>query len=128
MMGHVSKFEDTSPQGLAVMQEALSAAIVIMSPITPHICHLLWQDLNGESIEGAIWPEADESAMIASDVELIVQVNGKLRGKVTLAIDSSAEDAAKAARASDNVLRFLQDKTIRKVVHVPNRLINFVVG
>ena len=128
MMGHVSKFEDTSPQGLAVMQEALSAAIVIMSPITPHICHLLWQDLHGEPIEGAIWPEADESAMVASDVELIVQVNGKLRGKVTLAIDASAEDAAKAARASDNVLRFLQDKTIRNVVHVPNRLINFVVG
>ena len=66
--------------------------------------------------------------MVASDVELIVQVNGKLRGKVTLAIDASAEDAAKAARASDNVLRFLQDKTIRNVVHVPNRLINFVVG
>ena len=128
MMGQVSKFEDTSPQGLAVMREALSAVIVVMSPITPHICHVLWQDLHGEPMEDASWPDVDESAMVANDVELIVQVNGKLRAKVTIAMDASAEAAEAAARDTENVRRFPADKTVRKVIHVPNRLINFVVG
>ncbi|MAV27584.1 MAG: leucine--tRNA ligase [Gammaproteobacteria bacterium] len=128
MMGQVSKFQDTSPQGLAVMREALSAAIVIMSPITPHICHVLWQELHGKAMEDASWPVVDESAMIANEVELIVQVNGKLRAKLTIAMDASEEEAEAAARDIENVLRFLADKTVRKVIHVPNRLINFVVG
>ena len=66
--------------------------------------------------------------MVANDVELIVQVNGKLRAKLTIAVDASADEAEAAARGNENVLRFLADKTVRKVIHVPNRLINFVVG
>lgn len=128
LMNQVNKFEDESPQGLAVVREALTAVVLIMSPITPHICHALWQTLGLGSIEEALWMPVDESALTKTSVEVIVQVNGKLRAKVEVAPDAGEDVLVSAARELENVEKFLVDKTIRKVIHVPNKILNFVVS
>ena len=99
-----------------------------MSPITPHACQLLWEKLNGASIDEARWTPTDESALEKSVLELIVQVNGKLRGRVAVAPDASEDDAVALARELDNVEKFIAGKTLRKVIYVPNKILNFVVS
>ena len=99
-----------------------------MSPITPHICHVLWPRLTGEALEEATWLEHDESALVKNSVEVAIQVNGKLRGRVEVATDAGEDTVAEAARANENVAKFLTGKEVRKVIHVPNKLMNFVVG
>ncbi len=128
LMNKVAKREDNSTQGRAVTGEALNAAVLIMSPITPHITHLLWQKLNGEPLEQASWLPLDESALEKSIVEIVVQVNGKLRGKLEVIPNTGHADVEKLARAIENVGKFIEGKSIRKVIYVPNRLVNFVVG
>jgi len=128
LMNLVVKFNDDSNQGRAVAREALNTAVLVMSPITPHICHLLWQKLNGEPLEEAEWLVVDESALIKSVVQIVVQVNGKLRGKIEVAPDAANEDIEARAKSIENVEKFIVDKTIRKIIHVPNKLLNFVVG
>ena len=128
LMNQVAKFEDSSGQGRAVVHEALTAAVLIMSPITPHICHALWRMLGLGDIEIADWLAVDESALEKSVIELAVQVNGKLRGKVELSPDADQDEATRVARLQDNVEKFLIDKTIRKTIYVPNKILNFVVS
>jgi leucyl-tRNA synthetase len=128
LMNHVLKFEDDSPQGQAVVREALNAAVLIMSPITPHACHALWQELGNGAIEDALWIPVDKDALEKSVVDLIVQVNGKLRGKVEVAPDASEDDVVRVAREQENVEKFVADKTIRKIIYVPNKILNFVVS
>ena len=128
LMNQVAKFEDSSGQGRAVVDEALTAAVLIMSPITPHICHALWRMLGLGDIEIADWLAVDESALEKSVIELAVQVNGKLRGKVELSPDADQDEATRVARLQDNVEKFLIDKTIRKTIYVPNKILNFVVS
>ena len=128
LMNQVTKFEDSSGQGRAVVHEALTAAVLIMSPITPHICHSLWQMLGLGDIEIADWLPVDQSALEKSVVELAVQVNGKLRGKVELSPDAEQDEAVRVARLQENVEKYLIDKTIRKIIYVPNKILNFVVS
>jgi leucyl-tRNA synthetase len=128
LMNQVAKFEDSSGQGRAVVHEALTAAVLIMSPITPHICHTLWQMLGLGDIEIADWLPVDEGALEKSVVELVVQVNGKLRGKVELPPDAEQDEAVRVARLQENVEKYFIDKTIRKVIYVPNKILNFVVS
>lgn len=128
LMNQVAKFEDRSGQGRAVVHEALTAAVLIMSPITPHICHALWRMLGLGDIESADWLPVDKSALEKSVIELAVQVNGKLRGKVELSPDADQDEASRVARLQDNVEKFLIDKTIRKTIYVPNKILNFVVS
>jgi leucyl-tRNA synthetase len=128
LMNHVSKFDDKSPQGRAVEHEALVAAVLMMAPITPHICDQLWSSLCGTTRESARWLKVDKSALTKSSVELIVQVNGKLRGKFEIPIDAPREDVEALARQDDNVGRYLDGKTERKIIYVENKLINFVVS
>ncbi len=128
LMNQVVKFEDESGQGRAVVHEALTATVMIMSPITPHISHTLWQMLGHGDIEAADWLTVDESALEKSVVELAVQVNGKLRGKVELPPDADQDEAVQVARMQENVGKFLIDKTIRKTIYVPNKILNFVVS
>jgi leucyl-tRNA synthetase len=129
MINAVSRSNDTSAQGRAVAHEALSAAALILSPITPHICHLLWKELNnGQLIEEALWVNADESALERRSVEMVIQVNGKLRGKVEITPGDDQASVEEKARQMDNVSRFMQDKAVRKIIFVPDKLINFVVG
>jgi leucyl-tRNA synthetase len=126
LMNKVLKLDDNSPQGRAVTREALNAAVLIMSPITPHISHLLWQKLNGAALEEALWLTVDEAALEKSSVEVVIQVNGKLRGKVEVAPGAAQEDVEQLAKSLENVEKFIEGKTIRKVIYVPNRLLNYV--
>jgi len=102
--------------------------VLIMSPITPHISHLLWEKLQGESLENAKWLQVDESALEKSLVEIVIQVNGKLRGKMAVGTDMGNDEIEQQARTLENVEKFLEEKSIRKVIHVPGKLVNFVVG
>jgi leucyl-tRNA synthetase len=99
----------------------------MLSPIAPHICHVLWQALgHAEAIVDCRWPVVDRSALQQDVLELVVQVNGKLRGHISVPVSASREDCERAALADENVLRYIEGKPIRKVVVVPNRLINVV--
>jgi leucyl-tRNA synthetase len=128
LMNDVNRFDDDSKQGRAVVHEALRAAVLIMSPITPHISELLWQKLAHEPLDQARWLAVDESALTKTSIELVVQVNGKLRTKFQTDVDAPKEQVEAFAMQDENVLRFIDGKTIRKVIYVPNKLINFVVG
>ncbi len=128
LLNAINKLADESAAGRAVAREALQAVVVMLSPIVPHICHELWQVLGNESaLIDETWPEVDDSALQLEQVEVVVQVNGKLRGRVTVAVDASKEILQAEALADDNVQRFIDGKAIRKVIVVPGRLVNIVV-
>ncbi len=129
LSNHLGRFEDRSPQGRAVLDEAWKAVVRLMAPITPHICETLWQ-MMGEtsSVVSARWPEADETARVRDQITLVVQVNGKLRARVALAPGCDQEQAMAAAMADENVTRHIDGKTIRKVIYISDRLLNIVVG
>ena len=95
-------------------------------PITPHIAEHLWQQLTGQAFVESLWPVVDDNALDRDELEIVVQVNGKVRGKVM--VPASADNAAIEALAmeQDNVKRFLADKTVRKVIVVPQKLVNIV--
>ena len=128
LLNSVVRAETATPADRAVIQEALELSLLMLSPIVPHICHRLWQVL-GHS--GAIidepWPQADPAALVAATVDIVVQVNGKLRGRVTVATDASEAEVREAALADDNVQRFVAGKPVRKVIVVPGKLVNVVV-
>ncbi len=129
LMNTLAKFEDESPQGKAVHQEALEIAVLTLSPITPHICHELWQALgHDEALVSAAWPAVDESALVQDNIELMVQVNGKLRSKIKVTADADKETIEALAIADEAAQKFMEGKTIRKVIVVPGRLVNIVVG
>jgi leucyl-tRNA synthetase len=113
----------------AAVHEALKTALQVLSPIAPHICQSLWS-LLGEPqlLVGARWPAVDESALVQDSIELVVQVNGKVRGRVELPADVSEDAAREAALGNENVERFVAGKPVRKFIMVPGKLINIVVG
>jgi len=122
------KFDDGSEQGRAVMQEALEACILLLSPIAPHITHTLWHSLGHENaVIDQAWPQADEAAMVKDEIQIIVQVNGRLRARIDVPTDATREQIEQIAIADANVLRFTEGKTIVKIIVVPGRLVNVVV-
>lgn len=125
----ISKLADRqSAQGLAVEREALESAILLLSPIVPHITHTLWKTLGHvEDVLDASWPAVDEAALVRSSVEIVIQINGKVRGKLEVAIDADQQALQTQALQQENVLRFMEGKPVRKVIHVPNKIINIVV-
>ena len=129
LMNNLSKFVDVSEQGRAVTHEALEAATLLLAPITPHICHALWDELGNETnILHAEWPICDEKAMVKTTQEIVAQVNGKVRAKLTVSAEASKEDLEALALGDENVQRFTEGKTIRKVIVVPNKLVNIVAN
>jgi leucyl-tRNA synthetase len=128
LLNAVNRFEDSSSAGRAVVREALEAVVLMLSPIVPHICHGLWHALgHGTAAVNERWPDADPSALVRELIEIVVQVNGKLRGRISVAADADKDTISAAALADDNVRRFVADKTIRKTIVVPGRLVNVVV-
>ena len=129
LLNEVAKHSSTESQSVAVRHEALTSAILLLSPIAPHICHALWQALGySESVAEASWPSVDEQALVRSTITLVLQVNGKVRGKIEVAADISKQDIEKIALADENVKRFIVGNTIRKIIVVPGRLINIVAN
>jgi leucyl-tRNA synthetase len=129
LMNAISKQSDDSEQGRAVVQESLELVVLMLSPITPHICHQLWQTLgHDEAIVDARWPDVDEAALKQDKIELMVQVNGKLRSKIAVAADAQQDAIEAVAFAEENVKKFTDGKEVKKVILVPGRLLNIVVA
>ncbi|MGQ0286506.1 leucine--tRNA ligase [Pasteurellaceae bacterium 22721_9_1] len=127
LMNKLTKAPLTGDQDKAIMAEALSAVVRMLYPITPHICFELWKNLgNQDSIDFAPWVQADEKAMVEDEKLVVVQVNGKVRGKVTVPADMSEEDIKAVALADVNVQKFLEGLTIVKTIYVPGKLFSFV--
>ncbi len=125
----ISKFADTSDQGRAVTREALTAVVQLLAPITPHLTHYLWQQLgNGDTLLSAPWPQVDESALTRDSIQLVVQVNGKLRAKIDVAADADKDVILHIALADENIQKHIAGKSIRKQIVVPGKLVNIVVG
>ena len=129
LMNDMARFDDDSEQGRAVMQEALDAIVLMLAPIVPHITHELWQQLgHSKSVVDEAWPTVDESALIKDSIELVVQVNGKLRAKIEVPAQADNDAIEQAALADSNIQSHTEGKTVRKVIVVPGRLVNVVVG
>ncbi|HHF5565013.1 TPA: leucine--tRNA ligase [Haemophilus influenzae] len=128
LMNKLTKASLESDQDRAVMAEALSAVVRMLYPITPHICFELWQALGNESaIDTAEWVKADEAAMVEDEKLIVVQVNGKVRGKVTVAADADEDTVKTIAFADENVKKFIDNQHIVKVIYVVGKLLNVVV-
>lgn len=114
---------------IAIGYEALEALIIMLSPITPHVCHELWLNLGKQSeVVDAPWPVVDQSAMVEDEKLVVVQVNGKVRGKITVAADADQDAVEKAAFAEPNVTKFTDGLTIRKVIFIKGKLLNVVAN
>lgn len=129
LINEISRFNDPSELGRAVVQEALELITLMLSPITPHICHELWAALgHSEAIVDVAWPEVVESALVQDSLELIVQVNGKVRGKVKVAASDDEAQVKLAALEHPNVKKYLETMTLNKVIVVKGRLVNIVAS
>ncbi|SEP99027.1 MULTISPECIES: leucine--tRNA ligase [Pseudomonas] len=129
LMNVLEKAPQATEQDRALMQEGLETVALLLAPITPHICHALWNELgHADAVIDARWPSVDESALVQDTLQIVIQVNGKLRGHIEVAAQASREDIEAAARTNENVLRFTEGLTIRKVIVVPGKLVNIVAN
>ncbi len=115
-------------QNLPLIQEGMSILLRLLAPITPHITHYLWRDLGyGEDILNAAWPQINQQALTLEQVQLVVQINGKLRGKITVASEASISEIENQVLKEESVLRHVGDRMIKKIIVVPNKLVNIVL-
>lgn len=129
LVNEITDFEDSSSQGRAVYQEALEAVVLMLAPIVPHVCHVLWQRLgHAKPVYQASWPGVDLNALKRDTVEIIVQVNGKKRATISVSSSADNQHIKEMALANKNVQRFADDKNIVKIIIVPGRLVNIVVA
>ncbi len=129
LANEIGRFEDDSPQGRAVVREALELATLMLAPIAPHVCHELWLALGHEEpVIDAPWPAVDREALERDSVEMVVQVNGKVRARVRVPAGADEDTARDAALAEANVRRFTEGRQLRKTVLVPDKLLNLVVS
>lgn len=121
--------QSPSPAASALLREGLRTVILLLSPITPHICHVMWEALgNTEAIINATWPQVDPDALKTDTINWVIQVNGKLRAQLNLPANASPEQIESAACTNENVQKFMVGKEIKKIVVVPGKLVNVVVG
>jgi len=123
------KYKDTSENGRAVLNEAWQVIVQMLSPIVPHITQKLWQELGNHGlIVDAKWPVYDKKALVKDSIQMMVQVNGKLRAKLDVSVNATKEQIQEMALTDENVIKFCIDKQVKKVIVVPGRLVNIVVG
>jgi len=128
MLNTVTRYNVQDDTDRLLIQEALESIVLMLAPITPHICHKLWQVLGHTSaVIDARWPKTDETARVSDSITLVVQVNGKLRARIEVPADISKDALQDAALADENVQRFIDGKDIRKVIVVPGKLVNVVI-
>ena len=128
LVNELYKYKQLDNVNMPLLDRAVKSMILVLSPFAPHICEELWSELGEESrVFEAAWPEFDESALVLDEVEIIVQINGKLKDKLTMSKDASNEELEKAARSSDKVKEVVGELSIVKAVIIPGKLVNFVV-
>jgi leucyl-tRNA synthetase len=128
LVNTLSKFVDDSANGRAVRQEALESIVLLLSPIVPHVTHQLWLDLgHQQAVVSEQWPKVDESALVQNTLELVIQVNGKLRSKLSVSVNAGKDEIEKLALSDEQALRFMEGKPVKKVIVVPGKLVNIVV-
>jgi leucyl-tRNA synthetase len=129
LLNTLQAFEPSTAQSAAVMREALESLVLLLAPFVPHITEELWQRLGHSGrLSDTAWPDYDRTAVIDDEVLIIVQVNGKLRSKITVAEGTDAEVIKSAALADPKIQPFLTGVQIRKVICVPGKLINIVAN
>jgi len=129
LINELSKFKDYSDQGQAIRHEALEKIVLMLSPIMPHVAQELWGHLGNEGeVMDESWPELDEDALEQSKIQMMIQLNGKLRGKIDVDVDADDATVEALALENENVKRFLEDATVRKVIVVKGRLVNIVAN
>ena len=131
MMNSIDGFAETGDIASAARKHAVSILIRTLYPVAPHITSALWDELGFAAEEGtelidAQWPQINESALEVDEVKYVIQVNGKLRGQIMIDASASREDIEKAVLAHPDVMRFVGDATVRKIIVVPNKLVNVV--
>jgi leucyl-tRNA synthetase len=128
LLNSVSRFEDSSNNGRLIRQEVFDSMVLMLAPIIPHLCHRLWRDLGHDTlIIDHAWPAVDESALVQQSIEMVIQVNGKLRGKMQIDVGADRASCEAAALANEQAQRFIADSPIRKVIVVPGKLVNIVI-
>ena len=128
LMNKLAAIQDTSLVARRFMQEALENIVLLLSPIVPHICHALWHALQpGTELLDQPWPQADKQALIQDEIELVVQINGKLRGQIRIAREADQAAIEQAALAHEHIQKNIAGKPVRKIIIVPGRLVNIVV-
>jgi leucyl-tRNA synthetase len=128
LLNTLAKFTDESNNSKAIRHEILEAIAIMLSPIVPHICDQLWRDLGHDNaIVSESWLSIDESALVQDSLELMVQVNGKLRGKITATASATNAEIETIALSDAAVLKFIDGQTIKKVIIVAGKLVNIVV-
>ncbi|MEI2430672.1 leucine--tRNA ligase [Lysobacter yananisis] len=130
LLNHLYKFDDASGNGRALRQEALEAIVLLLNPITPHTSHALWQTLGHAEtlLEDIAFPQADPAALTRDSATLAVQVNGKLRGTIEVAVGAPKEEIEALALAEPNAAKYLEGLSVRKVIVVPGKIVNIVAG
>ncbi len=128
LINTLSKFTDDSANSKAIRQEVLEAIVLMLSPIVPHICEQLWHELgHSDTVVTAAWPVVDKSALAQDSLEMIVQINGKLRSKLSVSATATNEEIQALALADEHIQRFLENNPVKKVIVVPKKLINIVI-
>ena len=129
LLNNVAKNDDDSASARAVRQEALEIAVLTLSPIVPHVCHTLWLSLgHREAVIDVRWPRPDDAALKQDSLEIVVQVNGKLRGRVSVPAQAGDDKVREIAMADEGVARHVGGKPVKKVIVVPGKLVNIVVS
>ncbi|MGO1295982.1 MAG: leucine--tRNA ligase [Vibrio sp.] len=128
LMNKLTKAPQADEQDRAIMDEALKAIVRMLAPITPHICFAMWEALGETDIDHATWPTFDEDALVEDEKLIILQVNGKLRSKITIAADATKEQVEELGLSDENVNKFIEGKTVRKIIYVPGKLLNIVAN
>ena len=129
LLNEVGRADSAAEHGLLVVREALESALLLLAPIAPHLCHYLWLELgHTDTITTAAWPAVDESALTQSSIEMVVQVNGKVRAKISASADADKAQLEQLALAAEPVQKFLDGVTVRKVIVVPGKLISIVAN
>lgn len=129
LMNHLQKAPQTTGQDRAIIGEALSAVVRLLYPIIPHVSFTLWNDLgNTGGIEDSQWPVVDESALVEDSKLIVVQVNGKVRAKITVAADADKDSVEALGMNDEHVIKYLDGLTVRKVIYVPGKLLSIVAN
>ena len=128
LLNWVGKFDDQSPTGQAIRQETYENMVLMLAPIIPHLCHQLWQDLGKDGvIIDHPWPQVDEAALVRESIEMVIQVNGKLRGKMQVSAGTDKDGCETMAMNNEKVQHFIGDQPVKKIVVVPDKLVNIVI-